>query len=350
MGGMRTMIIEEIERDGPIGFDRFMELALYAAGAGYFSTGELRSDRAGDFLTSPEVSPAFGETIAAFVTAEHERIGEPFTLAEVGGGSGSLIRPLVDALSFEPGLVVSVERSAAARRAMGEIAPDVVQADELPAMRGVVVANELLDNMPAAILRRGAAGWVEEAVGIVGDELGRVDRLPADELVEWAEEFGGEVPGGGRVEVQREAAEWVADTIGRIETGALVVFDYGDTAEGLRSRRAEGTVRTYRGHHLGPDPLLEPGATDVTMDVNFTAMVAAAEGAGAEVDLMRQDDFLRRWGLEDALERVKEEEQEAAREGRTDERLRLRSRRVDMETLLHPRGLGDFRVLVARVV
>ena len=117
---------------------------------------------------------------------------------------------------------------------------------------------------------------------------------------------------------------------------------------GLRPRRAEGTMRTYRSHHLGPDPLLEPGATDITMDVDFSALQAVAVEAGAAVEYSTQRDFLTAWGLRDRLTAIRHAELEAARQGRTMERLVLRSRVTEAETLLHPRGLGDFRVLVAR--
>ncbi len=134
----------------------------------------------------------------------------------------------------------------------------------------------------------------------------------------------------------------------RLEAGSVLLFDYGDTAENLIPRRQDGTLRTYRAHHLGPHPLDEPGQTDITADVNFTALVAVAEEAGAEVDLHRQDDFLTELGLGDRLSGLRHAELEAARSGDEMERLRLRTLKTEAETLLHPRGLGDFRVLVAR--
>jgi SAM-dependent MidA family methyltransferase len=127
----------------------------------------------------------------------------------------------------------------------------------------------------------------------------------------------------------------------------LVVIDYGDTAENLVPRRRDGTLRTYRAHHLGPHPLDEPGATDITADVNFTAMVAAAEESGAGVRLWRQDDFLAAHGLRDVISELRHRELELARSGEEVERLRVRTVRTEAETLVHPRGLGDFRVMVA---
>jgi SAM-dependent MidA family methyltransferase len=107
-------------------------------------------------------------------------------------------------------------------------------------------------------------------------------------------------------------------------------------------------MRTYRAHHLGPDPLLEPGATDITLDVDFSALAAVAEEAGGRVEYVTQAEFLERWGLRERLTELRHAELEAAREGETMQRLRLRSRVTEAETLLHPRGLGGFRVLVVR--
>ena len=144
------------------------------------------------------------------------------------------------------------------------------------------------------------------------------------------------------------AAEWMSATLETLECGALVVFDYGGTTEELEPRRSTGTLRTYRAHHLGPDPLLEPGATDITVDVNFSALVSVAEQCGAVVELLRQDDFLERYGLRTVLRKMRTRELELARSGDEMARLVVRSELKDAETLLHPRGLGDFRVLIAR--
>lgn len=341
---VRERIVAEIRAGGPMGFDRFMEIALYDPEDGYFTAGALRSDRLGDFLTSPEVSSLFGETIARFVTAEHHRIGGPFSVVEVGAGSGSLLRPLLDALPFRVTHVQVVERSAAARASVARTVPEAELLDEIPAhVRGVIVANELLDNLPAAVVERGADGWIERVVIEDGDGLGWGSRAPSAEIVAWADAHAGPVPVGGVVEVQLEATRWVADALDRLSAGALLVFDYGDLAESLAGRRDEGTIRTYSGHHLGAEPLAQPGQTDVTLDVNFTALVAATGG-----EVLSQAAFLERWGLRERLDELRTAELEAAREGRIMEQLILKSRITEGETLLHPRGLGDFRVLVAR--
>lgn len=329
-----------------------MRVALYDPVGGYFAAGPLRSMREGDFLTSPEVSPLFGETVARFVAAEATRLGgSEVDLVEAGAGTGTLLRPLLDVLDH-PVRVRAVEVSRAARDALEERVPEatiVGALDRLPAgMRGVIVANELLDNQPAALAVREEGGWLERRVGVQEGSLSYVDGPARPEVAAWADRFGAGVEPGGLVEVQLEAGTWVTGALALLEAGALVVFDYGDSTEGLAGRRAQGTIRTYRGHHLGPDPLLEPGATDITMDVDFTALEEAARDAGAVVEVMTQAEFLTDWGLRDRIAELREEELRLAREGDPMERLKVRDARTGGETLLHPRGLGDFRVLIAR--
>ena len=343
---LEQRIRQEIEATGPMPFEVFMDLALYDPDGGFFTTGKLRSERGGDFLTSPEVSPLFGETLARFVEQERERIGQPFEVVEVAAGSGSLIGPLKRAIDVE---VWAVETSPAAREAVGVILdPDRVRSDLPDRLRGVVIANELLDNLPMALAQRVEGGWRERWVGVDGDRLAMLDAPPRAEVLEWLADYAGEVPEGGWVEVQLAAGAWLRDILHRLEAGSLLIFDYGDTAENLIPRRQDGTLRTYRAHHLGPHPLDEPGETDITADVNFSALMAVAGEAGMSYELHRQDDFLTELGLGDRLSDIRLAELEAARSGDEMERLRLRTLKTEAETLLHPRGLGDFRVLVAR--
>jgi SAM-dependent MidA family methyltransferase len=344
---LQQRIKGEIQKHGPMPFERFMELALYDPEGGYFTTGDLRSERSGDFLTSPEVSALFGETLARYVLDERDRIGEPFEVVEVAAGSGSLIGALLRMVDVP---AWAVEASPAAREALGKVLPaDRVLADLPDRIRGVLIGNELIDNLPMAIAQKVDGVWRERWVGLDDESLTLVDAPPRPEVVAWLDDFAGPVTDGGWVEAQLAATVWVQDAFGRLEAGSLVLFDYGDTAENLLPRRQDGTLRTYRSHHLGPHPLDEPGMTDITADVNFTALAAAAELAGANVEVHRQDDFLVGLGLGERLSELRHAELEAARSGDEMERLRLRTLKTEAETLLHPRGLGDFRVLVARL-
>jgi SAM-dependent MidA family methyltransferase len=344
----------EIEASGPMPFEAFMAACLYDPDAGFFTTGPLRSARSGDFLTSPEVSPWFGRCLARFVAAEQDRLGDPtgFLVADIGAGSGSLLAGLRDAGGLDVELWAA-EASPAAREALGGVvggANVVEQVTELPAGRpAVIFANELLDNVPVSLAVRTGEGWMELWVGVAADDTLALTPVSArPNVAGWADSFCGTVPEGGMVEVQLAAGEWLRRALEHIASGAVVVIDYGGTAEELEPRRTRGTLRTYRNHHLGPDPLVAPGETDVTVDVNFTALLAAADGAGAVAELHRQDDFLTELGLGEEVSRLRHLELELARSGDAMARLQIRSEKTDAETLLHPRGLGDFRVLVAR--
>lgn len=336
---LKQRIIEEIRIDGPMPFERFMEIALYDP-QGFFGGDELRSEKSGDFLTSPELSTLFGETLARYVAQVRDRIGDPFQVVEVAAGSGSLLRPILETVDVE---ALAVEASPAARVRLAEMVP---VAEELPSsIRGVVIANELLDNLPMAVAQKVDGQWRERWVGLDGTDLVFVDADPRGEVLDWIQSYASEVPDGGWVEVQLAARTWVAEAIARLETGAILLIDYGDTAENLLPRRQDGTLRTYQAHHLGPHPLDDAGKTDITADVNFTALMDLHPSAR----LVRQDDFLAELGLRERLGELRQSELEAARDGDEMERLRLRTLKTEAETLLHPRGLGDFRVLEIRV-
>lgn len=346
---LRERLIGRIREGGPIPFEEFMEVALYDFEGGFFAGPALRSEKAGDFLTSPEVSNLFGATLARFVAGERQRVGDPFRLVEVAGGSGSLLRPLLES---EPVEAWAVEVSPPARAALaGVVGEDraVASLDNTPhPTKGVILANELVDNLPMALAQRADGEWRERWVGLDGDRLAFVDAPARVEVVEWLDLYAGPVATGGWVEAQLAACAWLETALERLSSGAVVVIDYGDTAENLLPRRGDGTLRTYRAHHLGPHPLDEPGATDITADVNFTALIETATQHGAEVELWRQDDFLAEYGLRDEISRLRHLELDLARSGDEIERLKARTRRQEAETLMHPRGLGDFRVLVAR--
>ena len=412
-----------IAADGPMPFEQYMAACLYDPDGGFFATGPLRSVKEGDFLTSPEVSPWFGRTLAEFVESQvaGRKTQDPFLVVDVGAGSGSLLKPLMshlaspsDPLSPPQGEVAAgrrsadgggtvgrdhgptplpafraglppqggaksprprsdpppgpdgphsplrgeqfefhaVEASPAARQALeGLLGPDHVHEtiDDLPErFDGVIIANELLDNFPVALAVRSGDGWVERWVGATETAFELVTAEARPEVVSWCHAYAGKVPEGGMVEVELAATDWVSAILDRLQRGALVVIDYGGTAEELEPRRTQGTLRTYQRHHLGPDPLLEPGATDVTVDVNFTALIAAAEAAGASVELHRQDDFLAGLGLRNVVRDLRHRELDLARGDDAMARLKVRSEAIDADTLLHPRGLGDFRVMVAK--
>ena len=180
-----------------------MAAALYDPDGGFFTSQSLRSVKAGDFLTSPEVSPLFGETLARFVDEELATL-----LVEVGAGSGSLLRPLLATLE-NPVDPWAVETSPAARQALAAFLPPahvVPTIDDLPdRFSGVVLANELLDNLPVAVAVRTGDGWTERWVGVQDDALVLVPVEARPRVAGWAERFGLPAPERGLVEVQLAA-------------------------------------------------------------------------------------------------------------------------------------------------
>ena len=176
-----------------------------------------------------------------------------------------------------------------------------------------------------------------------------IDAPARPEVLEWLAAFAGEVPDGGWVEVQLAAGAWLRDVLHRLEAGAVLVFDYGDTAENLIPRRQDGTLRTYRAHHLGPHPLDEPGETDITADVNFTALVAVAEedGCGGRAPSSgRFPDRARAGGPSIRAPSLRIGGCEIGRRDGAAASAHPQDRGRDACCI--PRGLGDFRVLVAR--
>jgi SAM-dependent MidA family methyltransferase len=199
-----------------------------------------------------------------------------------------------------------------------------------------------------AIAVRDPDGWTERWVSLSGSGLA-LARVPARrEVLAWLDAHAAETPEGGVVECQLEAASWLNCISGRLVAGSILVIDYGDTSAGLARRRRDGTLRTYRAHHLGPHPLDDPGSTDMTADVDFSALAHAARESGLDCQLVRQREFLAELGLAERMRGLRAEELELARSGDPVERLRVRGKLKEVETLLHPRGLGDFLVLVAR--
>ena len=297
-----------------------MEAALYDPDLGFYETGG-GAGRAGDFLTSPEVGPLFGAVLARALEAWWTELGrpEPFTVVEAGAGRGAL-RSAVTAACRAPLRYVTVERSAALR---GE---DAVADLPREAFVGVILANELLDNLPFGILERTPDGWAEVRVdGDLREVLVPVDGPSVD------------APAGARVPVQQAARAWVETAVALVQRGRVVVFDYVDTTASMARRPWTDWVRTYRGHGRGGHPLAELGSQDITCEV-------AVDQLPPPTSNRPQADFLRIHGLDELVEEARRSWQERAHIGDL-QALVARSRVSEGAALTDPAGLGAFRVL-----
>lgn len=301
---------------GWISFARFMERALYAPGLGYYAAGARKFGSAGDFVTAPEMTALFGQALARQV-AQVMAASTPMVL-EVGAGSGRLAADLLLALEAQGSLPeryaildLSPDLRARQRETIAAAAPHllarVVWLDTLPPQfSGVVVANELLDAMPAHLVLWDDAVIAER--GVVVDETGRFtwnDRPAEGALLAAAREIEAEtgIGAGYLSEISLAARAWAAEWGQRLAQGALLLIDYGfPRREFYHPQRRQGTLMCHYRHHAHPDPFYLPGLQDLTVHVDFTAVVAAAHAAGLSLQgYCSQGQFLLNCGILEQL-------------------------------------------------
>jgi len=270
---------------GWIGFDRFMELALYTPGLGYYA-GPLPKfgalpDSGSDFVTAPEMTPLFGQTLAVQVAEALACTGTD-EVWEFGAGSGALALQLLDALgdAVQRYTIVDLSGSLRARQQALLAAHEgkVRWVDALPErMEGVVVGNEVLDAMPVKLLARhgGAQGgvWNERGVAVQDGSFAWEDR-PAD--LRPPVEIEG--PQDYLTEIHPQAEAFIHTLGDRLVRGAALLLDYGfGESEYYHPQRHMGTVMCHRAHQADDNPLLDVGLKDITAHVNFTAMALTAQ-------------------------------------------------------------------------
>ncbi|MGI9586106.1 MAG: SAM-dependent methyltransferase [Acidimicrobiia bacterium] len=345
---MKRRIIDRIRAEGPMYFDHYMEMCLYDPDGGYFTSDQIRPGSEGDFVTSPEVSPSFGVFVGSW--AVRNRHSADASLIEVGAGSGAML-PNLAASWFENGLpVYAVDLSGISRQAINDRCPDAnvyATLEEIPqGTDAVVIANEVLDNMPAALARRTSDGWEELAVGTNGQttELVAVAARPA--VADWCEEVFSDPRPGTVVSAQIAVADWITGVLGHLGSAALCLIDYAATARELETRDASAVVRTYLRHKTGLDWLEDPGSSDLTVDVNIDGVALAVRRAGRMLRRMTQQEFLIKHGAAEMVAAALAEERSAAADSRVMDQLSARSERINIEALLDPDGLGGFTVFL----
>ena len=319
---------------GAIPFSAFVELALYGH---YGFYAHHTAGRRGDFLTSPEVGPLFGAVFARFLDAEWDRIGrpDPFTVVDAGAGPGTLARSVLAARSrCSPALqYVAVEVSAAQRAChpAGVSSTAVMPADPID---GVVIANEVLDNLPFRLAVHDGA-WREAFVVDDGGSFAEVLSAPFDPV---PAVLPAHAAHGARAPLQDAAAAWLSRACGVVRRGSVVVLDYARaTTSELASMRWRAWLRTYRGHARGTHPLADPGDQDITVDVAIDQLAAPSA-------IETQAEFLRRWGIDELVAEGRRA-WDAAASAPNLAAMAMRSRSREAEALLDPSGLGGFSVL-----
>jgi SAM-dependent MidA family methyltransferase len=355
-----------IAAGGPLRFDAFMDAVLYDPTGGFYASGGRAGARAGDFLTSPEAGPLFGAVLAGAVDQWWDHAGQPsvFTVVEVGAGPGTLAAAVrLASPRCAPALRwVMVERTDAQRAghverlgaattldAGDDARVELVSLADIPdnVAIHVVVANELLDNLPVRVLQRTSGGWAEVWVSVTtgagGPEL--VESLVGLEDAGWHQAVLDHVTDavgvGQRIALQEQAMDWLRRTLPLVEPmGRVVVIDYADTTASMAARGQESWMRTYAAHGRGAGPLDACGSQDLTCDV---AVDQLAQVRPPDIE-RTQAEFLAAYGIEDLVAEGRREW--TGRTGVADlAAVRALSRISEAGVLTALDGLGAHRVL-----
>jgi len=280
-----------------ISFARYMEIALHEPGLGYYSGGAAKLGRGGDFVTAPELSPLFGRTLARQL---RQLLAPGEAVLELGAGSGALAQTLVEELACPYWILeTSAELRDRQRRRLGERARWI---ERLPReFRGVMIANEVLDAIPAHAVAWRASGIAERGVCKNEAELAWAERPARGELLAAASAI--EVPAPYESEIGLAAAAWVRALGASLARGAILLIDYGfPRREYYHPQRAMGTLMCHYRHHAHGDPFWLPGLQDITVHVDFSAMRDAGELAGLDtLGFASQAQFLVNCGITEVL-------------------------------------------------
>jgi len=282
-----------------IGFARYMELALYEPGLGYYAGGAAKLGAPGDFATAPELGTLYARTLARQV-AELLEPGE--AILEFGAGSGALAEALIAELSPERYLILETSAELRARQE-ARLGARARWLERLPErFRGVMLASEVADAMPVHAVAWRAGGVYERGVAEVDGKLGWAERPAAGELLAAARAL--EVPLPYESEIGLVARAWMKLLAARLERGALLVIDYGfPRREYYHPQRSMGTLMCHYRHRAHGDPFFHPGLQDITAHVDFSALARAAVEGGLEVlGYASQAQFLVNCGITELLE------------------------------------------------
>jgi SAM-dependent MidA family methyltransferase len=314
-----ALIRSEIASSGGwISFARYMELALYAPGLGYYSAGARKLGKAGDFVTAPEISPLFGQTLARQIRQVMQSGFEE--ILEVGAGSGALAATLLEELEragSAPRSYLILELSADLReRSRDTLAARVPHLLERvawlnrlpPAFSGVVLGNEVLDAMPVHVVRVNGGRIEEGGVGVRSDRLDWSWRVASGELLAAARALA--LPEGFRTEIGLAARGFLRSLGGVLERGVALFVDYGfPQKEYYHPQRREGTLMCHYRQHAHADPFFLPGLQDITSHVDFSAVAEAARSVGLGLaGYTSQAQFLVNCGITEVMSRTPAEE------------------------------------------
>ncbi len=327
------------QNDGAIAFSRFMELALYAPGLGYYSAGATKFGEDGDFVTAPELGPVFAACVAEAVAPVMQQLGPKAVFFELGGGTGAFAQVVLkrllelDALPdryliLEPSAQLRERQRERLRERLSPMLFELVHWLDGPLDHdwdGVLFANEVLDALPTPRFAIQDGEVYEEHVVFEGEGFTRTLR-PADAFLSQAvrhveRQLDHRFEDGYRSEVLPQLPYWIQAVSGGLQRGAMLFVDYGyPRREYYLPERTDGTLRAFYRHRTHNDPLAWPGLQDVTASVDFTALAEAGVAAGFELaGYCSQASFLLGNGMAGVLSRIEKIEDELERMRRQNE-------------------------------
>lgn len=314
---LRDLIYHDIAlQDGWIPFSRYMELALYAPGLGYYSAGAHKFGAAGDFVTAPEISPLFGRTLARQIV--EIMVQSAPVILELGAGSGKLavdILSELEKLNSLPTrydiLEISTDLRQRQKLLLQEHVPHLINRvhwlDALPEkISGCVLANEVLDALPVHLVRWANGEISERGVLCKGGQFTWDERAPQSRMLHHyaLEKSKLVVPADNMLsEISLTVRGLVSSLSERLDKGVLLFIDYGFGArEYYHPQRNNGTLMCHYRHHAHDDPFFLPGLQDITAHVDFTAAAESAIDMGLHLyGYTTQAHFLINCGITELL-------------------------------------------------
>lgn len=367
---LRQMIAAEIvQAGGRIPFARFMELALYAPGEGYYTSRVGLIGARGDFYTAPHLTPVFGQLLARQLAEFWRRLGRPdaFQLVEMGAGQGLLVTDILSQLYINekelwPGLTYTiVERSAALQEGQrrrlkavpnGELflqkvnwaAPDEF---EPGSVTGCFFSNELVDAFPVHLIERKEGEWREVYVGLnpageFEEESGTLSTAALEDYFRLVGLESSKYEEGYRTEINLAALDWMQAVAQALGKGYVLTIDYGyESGRRYHPRRSAGTLQTYNGHTIGHNPYMHVGQQDITTHVDFTALIKTGEAAGLTTEgFTIQAAFLGGLGIAEYWTKLSDP-QSANRNSKE-----VMAEYNALQRLINPTAMGNFGVLI----
>lgn len=351
MNDLEKKIIEKIRREGPITFEKFMEMALYDPVSGYYTASGTRIGREGDFYTSSHLHPVFGTIIGKQIREMWEFMGKPreFRILEMGPGAGYICKDMLEYLRggdfFESLRYGLIELNPLMREKqkdlLGEYAEKVdwfASLREMGGVLGCIFSNELLDAFPVHLVTMDPELqeiYVNAVDSGLAEEKGP---LSTSELSAYFRDLGVELEPGYRTEVNLRIRDWLKDIDSLLREGFVLTIDYGyNTRDYYSEDRDRGTLMCYYRHEINENPLEHAGEQDITAHVNFSLVKKWGEGLGIRtIGYSSQSAFLVSLGIDEEIRELASSSKDYLFE------------LARIKRLIMPQGMGESHMVLAQ--